>query len=438
MAGIYARGHALGGGVVTKARDPRPPDSFAGERDALGAAALASGGIHEMNPMGSMRRVGIGLIAAALVLAACQPAAPATTAPSSVAIASPQAPASPSAAPSPDVAELLAARLAALTSGEQRLTGTFRAGDLQATFEGSQSVNGPDTSSTLSTTVAGIVTTEQHVKVAGARYVQRGAGPWLVDTAPVSSGDFSSGMKKALDAATDLDAASPDAMTHHLQSKVESFDPVAFGFGSIGQAAIGTATYTFAAKTDGTPVSVQIEAAWKQSASGGTIDATLDLTIEFSKLDNRPVIARPSNVWTVYVSSVDHYSIAHPDDFDHRRDGSTDYFVAPDSKHVAYVLRDKLQAGATLNLVAGNELTAIKKLLGAKTGTNDPVSIAGFTGRLLTVAGASKAYGGKVVSYEAVLVKGKLVFVVGFIAPAGNAAAERVTMDALLATFRAT
>jgi hypothetical protein len=390
-----------------------------------------------MNRTGSMRRVGVGMIAAALVLAACQPAAPATTAPSSVAIASPQPSTSPTATPPPDVAKLLAARLAAITSGEQRLTGTFRAGDVQATFEGSQAVNGPDTSSTLSTTVAGIVTTEQHVKVAGTRYVQRGVGPWLVDTAAGSSGDVSSGLKKALDSAADLDAATPDATTHHLQSKVQSFDPIAYGFASIGQA-VGTATYAFAAMTDGTPVSVQIEAAWKQSASDGTVDATLDLTIEFLKLDNRPRIARPSDVWTVYESSADHYSIAHPDDFDRTREGSTDYFVGPDQKHVAYVYRDKLLAGATLNQVAGNELRAIKKLLGAKTGTNDSVSIAGFAGRLLTVAGANKAYGGKVVSYEAILVKGKVVYLVGLIAPAGNNAAERATMDALLATFRAT
>jgi hypothetical protein len=391
-----------------------------------------------MNRTGSMRRVGVGMIAVALVLAACQPAAPATDAPSSVAIASPQPSTSPTVTPPLDVAKLLAARLAAITSGEQRLTGTFRAGDVQATFEGTQSFNGPDTSSTLSTTVAGIVTTEQHVKVVGTRYVQRGVGPWLVDTAAGSSSDFSGALKKALDSATDLDATSPDATTHHLQSKVQTFDPMAFGFASIGQAAIGMATYAFAAKADGTPVSVRIEAAWNQAAGATTIDATLDLTIEFRTLDNRPSIARPSNVWTVYESSGEHYSIAHPDDFDRTREGSSDYFVGPDQKHVAYVYRDKLQAGATLNLVAGNELRAIKKLLGAKTATNDPVSIAGFTGRLLTIAGANKAYGGKVVSYEAILVRGKLVFVVGFIAPAGNDAAERATMDALLATFRAT
>lgn len=390
-----------------------------------------------MNRTGSMRWVGAGMFTA-IVLAACQPTAPATTAPSFVAIASPQASASPTATAAPDVAKLLAARFAAITSGEQRLTGTFRVGDVQATFEGTQATNGPDTSSSLSTTLAGAVTTEQHVKVAGTRYVQRGVGPWLVDTAAASSGDFSSGLQKALDSATDLDATSPDATTHHLQSKAQSFDPVAFGFAAVGQAGGGSATYTFVARTDGTPLSVEIKATWKQAAGSATVDATLDLTLEFTRLDNRPRIVPPTDVWVVYESSVNYYSIAHPQDFDYTHDGDTDAFVGPDSKHVAYVLRDKLPAGATLNQVAGNELRAIERLLGARTGTNEAVSTNGLSGRLLTITGASKAYGGKVVAYEALLVRGRLLYLVGFIAPVADGAANCTTLNALLASFRAT
>ena len=69
------------------------------------------------------------------------------------------------------------------------------------------------------------MTKEQHVKVAGTRYVQRGTGPWLVDTSSGGSGDLLKAMQDALKSVTDLDAADAGASVHRLQSKIQSFDP---------------------------------------------------------------------------------------------------------------------------------------------------------------------------------------------------------------------
>jgi len=378
------------------------------------------------------RLAAVALIAAVTTISACS-GAPAT--PASTEAPAPAASAAPSPTLPADVAKLLAARLGAMTSSEERLSGSLQVGDVRATFVGSESVNGPDSKSDLSTTVAGAVTTESHVKAAGTRYVKRGEGPWLLDTGAAASADFGSTLRDALDSATDIDASST-ASTHHLQSTVQSFDPIQFGFARIGQASRGSATYTFVARPDGAPVSVRIEASWKQAAGANTVDAVLDMTIDFVSLDSHPTIARPDAVWSIYQSAEDHYTIAYPPGYDRTRQSGIDYFFGPDSAHFAWVQRQRLPSGATLNLLAGQELRSLKKLVGAKSGTNDGASADGADARLLSVTGTSKQFGAKVLVYEALVVKGKLLFSIGYFAPAGNEAVDRGILNALLATFR--
>src|SRR2546425_3621593 len=76
------------------------PRRSRGQPGAQGAAA-ASGGMHDMNRTGSKHRIGLGLIAITLVLAACQTAATATNGPSSTAGSTPAASSSPATTPAP-------------------------------------------------------------------------------------------------------------------------------------------------------------------------------------------------------------------------------------------------------------------------------------------------------------------------------------------------
>jgi hypothetical protein len=368
-----------------------------------------------------------------LVLGACQSA----TTPSSAASAppTPVVTAGPTTTPLPDVAALLRAQLAAITSGDQRLTGTLRVGDIQATFEGTQSTNGPDSSSSLSTTVGGVVSTEQRTKVAGARYVKRGNGPWLEDASPAGSADLRAAFEQALSSAVDLDATIASSAAHRLSSTVPSFDPSRYGFAAAGAATPGTGTITFRARADGTPLSVTIQGTWKAASGSATVEASLDLTIEFTTLNNRPRISAPTDVWTTFVSDRFGFSHAKPATFDHRKDKLYDYFIGPTASAGYFATSRTTSDGYELNTIAASELAGLKTALGAKTAANEALTLGGERARLLSVSGSSKKLGGKVTVYEAVAVRGKYFYVVLWVAPTDRSDAVLGMMRQLLATF---
>ena len=132
--------------------------------------------------MKHLPRLMVGALAASLALGACQAAPASSNLPSPSPAASSLATVAPSATAGPDTAALLAAQYEQITSGILRLDGTIVIGTVQATFSGSSRSNGPDEASTLTTTVGDQASTEQHVRVGGTRYVQKGTGPWLVDS----------------------------------------------------------------------------------------------------------------------------------------------------------------------------------------------------------------------------------------------------------------
>jgi len=367
-----------------------------------------------------------------LVLGACQSA----TTPSSAAPGSPTTvvTAGPTTTPLPDVAALLRAKLAAITSGDQRLTGTLRVGDVQATFEGTQSTNGPDSSSSMATTVGGVVSTEQHIKVAGVRFAKRGIGPWLEDGSPAGSGDLHAAIEQALSAAVDLDATITGPAAHRLSSSVPSFDPSRYGFAAAA-ATPGTGTITFQAKADGTPLSVTIQGTWVAASAGTTVDGSLELTIAFTTLNSRPRITAPADVWTTFTSDRFGFSHAQPATFDYSKDKWYDYFTGPTASSGYFATARTSSRGSKLNTIAASELAGLKTALGAKSTANDAITLGGERARLLTVSGVSKELGGKVTIYEAVAVRGKYFYMVVWVAPTAEADAALGMMRQLLTTF---
>ena len=376
------------------------------------------------------RSIGAILITLAIVLGGCSPSAPASAPAATVTPTPSPAVLAPSATPGPDVAALLADRYAAVTSGELTLEGTLVIGTTQATFRGASRSNGPDEASTLTMIVGGRASTEQRVRLAGTRYVQRGNGPWLLDTNAPSGSDLEGALKAALKAAKDLDAGKLGAANHRVVAANQPFDPANFGF--TAPSAKGTATYSFLAKADGTPVSVIIAATWRQPSGEQTVDASLDLTLTFGRLNTKPAIAAPTPVWQAFVSDRWAYSVAYPSDYDYSKDKEADYFLAPSFGLVSVARVDS--AGYTLNEFAQAALAESKKALNAKTATNQAATLGGVKARLLTVGGTNA--GVKVTTFEVLAVKGKYVYDMVWFSEAGDEAAALATFTQMMSTFK--
>ena len=384
----------------------------------------------------SKRSLIIGL-ALSLVLLACQGG----SSPSGGAGASPgatghgaSAPASSSTGPATDVAAALREQLEAATSGEQRMSGTLRVGDIQATFESTSSSNGPDSTLVMSTTVGGVVSTEERAKVAGARYLRRGDGPWLNDSSTDENPGVGAAFKRALASVRDLDANASGSAPHRLVSDTLEFDPVEFGFAAAGQASPGTATFTFMTEPDGTPLSVLVEASWMARSGGGNDDASLDLTIEFVALNNGPAIKAPGDVWSMFSSDRFGYAYATPPAFNANGTKGYDGFIGPGA--TSYILSSRAPSqGNGLNVIAESELATWQQQLQASDGTSDVITLGGEPARLLSVSGRSPDLGGKVSVYEAVAVKGKYFYVVVVVTPREDASSGRLLARQVLATF---
>ena len=379
------------------------------------------------------RRIGAILITLVTVLGACGPSAPASAPASepagSVVPTASLAPPAPSMTPAPDVVTLLAERFAAVTSGEVALAGTLVVGNVQATFTGSSRSNGPDEASTFTTTVGGRASTDERVQLGGTRYLKRTGGPWLIDTSPARNSDLDGALKRAIGAAKDLDAGETGAANHRVEAANQPFDPAALGFAT--QSANGTATYAFLSKVDGTPVSVSIKATWRQPAGEQTVDASVDLTLTFVRMNTKPSISTPSPVWQTYVSDRWAYSVAYPHDYDHAKEKEADYFFAPSYGLVSVTRVDA--EGYTLNEIAQATLAQTKKAMKAGTATNEAATLGGVKGRLLTLAGTNE--GVKVTVYELLALKGKFVYDVFWFSKAGDDAAALATFSQMVASF---
>jgi hypothetical protein len=374
-------------------------------------------------------RLIVPIVLMSLALAACQAAPSATAVPTTAVAPSTGVPA-PSPTAGPDTAALLAAQYDQLKSGEVRMAGTLRIGSVEATFTGLIHSNGPDQSTTMTTTIGSQSSTEQHVRVAGTRYVQRGTGPWLVDATADGAGSVSPMLKDALHAATDLDSDAGPATNHRLEAADQSFDPVAAGFATAGTP--GRATYLFIAKPDGTPVSVSVTATWTQPGERGSVKADLDIVMTFSGLNTKPRITAPASVWQSFSSARWGYSVAYPGDYDYTKDKAADYFIGPANDLVSIQRQDA--DGYTLNQVAASELAATRETLRSKSATNEAIAIGGTKARLLTVAGTYD--GRKVVTFMAIAVHGKYAFAILWFADAGGEAAQLATFRQLLSTFQ--
>ena len=379
--------------------------------------------------MRARRQGGVAFVLV-LFLGGCAAATPSTAPVATVGPSTTASVAAPTPTAGPDVAKLLAEQYGMVTSGATTMTGSLVIGNVRATFSGTGLFNGPDSTQTLTTTVGGTGSTRQTATVAGARYVRAGDGPWLADTSSSSGDRLRTALEDALDVAHDLDAGVVGSANHRIEAADRPFDPVTMGFAAAATG--GTATYTFEAKPDGTPVSVAIAATWRQTGDGAPIDAALDLTLTFSDLGSRPRISAPDDVWERFRSARWAYQVARPSDFDLTSDDDYDLLIGPNERFVSMARAST--GGDGLNLLARGEVALLKDMLGTKAVTNVGITLGGLNARLLSATGTNKELGGRVVIHEAIAVQGKFWYSFVWVSTVGNEAADLTTFRQLLST----
>lgn len=394
-----------------------------------------------MTPFTRGLRVQLIALVACLAVAACQNAPVATPTPGPVGTPGASAP-PPSTAPSPsqvavDVVPLFVEAMKGFDSGIVNMDGSATVGPVKVTISGSQAFDGPDNKGKITTTVAGVSTVAETVLVAGKAFTKQGDGPWLAAPTPTSK-DLTGALKDtAAGSFTDKGTINRKGTTvHQLEAGSGSaFDPSVFLSSASGVTDVAGTT-TFYCKDDGTPVGATIDLTWKQAAGAATLDASMTFEIDFASLGSPQSITAPAEVWKRFNAAKRGYSIGYPPNYDHTARNGFDYFFGP-SDQFFFSSRTATQ-GYTLNIIAKGETSSIKSELKAKSVTNEDVVVGGVPGRLLKASGSSADLGGKVVFYEAIVVKGKFAYFIAWVSKQGNEEADLATFKQVLASFQFT
>ena len=387
---------------------------------------------------GTLRGLRPSLLALATALVvACQNTP--TVAPSPGGSTTPSA-APPSTAPSPseaavDVAPLFVEALKHLDSGIVEIEGTATVGPIKVDVSGTTTFDGPDNKGKVTSTVGGVATVSETVKVAGQAYAKSGDGPWLA-VAASSGKDLSSSLKNASASSfTDKGTTTRNGATVHQLEGTGSaaFDPSVFLSSATGISNVHGTT-TFYCKDDGTPVGATIDLTYTQTIGGQALDAALNFEITFSSIGSSQTIRAPEVVWKRFNVEKRGYSVAYPPNYDHTARQAFDYFVGPNDSFF-FGSRVATQ-GYTLNIITKSEISSAKTSLKAKAVSNEDVVVGGIPGRLLKATGSSADLGGKVVFYEAIVVKGKYAYFIAWVSHVGNEAEDLATFMQVLSTFQ--
>jgi len=350
----------------------------------------------------------LAALALGLIVAACGSSSATPTPPPASSTEAPASTSVPTVAPSPtaepvDVVALLTEQLATLKRGRVTMTGSLIVGNVQASIDAAIAFEGLDTDTTMTTTIGGVDTTVQTVLVAGSTYVRTNGGPWLPGDASTGKGlsSLTSASQLRLEDTGVVDRNGKQV--HALKAAGAAVNAADLGF-EVEGATNMTVALTYYADATGTPVGAAIQLRWQQPSGDATVDASADLELTFSQLGVLQGINIPSSVWVPFSSTRYHYTFYYPADWDYTKKKTYDLFISPSYPEMS-IFRMKT-SGYSLNTIAQAQAKAAKKYLGAKTTTNEAITVGGLKARLLTIAGSNKDWNGKVVFWEVVVVKG--------------------------------
>ena len=398
-----------------------------------------------MQLLDSRRRLVMAAVAAALVISvgAC---APTTETPSATPGGSPGASANPTAGPSSSPAPTPSAspstgartdpvagfrtRFAGGFAAEADITGELTIGGIAYPITGSYQVRGGDNHLVMN--LPGAPTTET-LAVGGVSYERRG-GLWF--ERPASPGAASGGLASAMRAVLDVrDAgvvARDGGSLHHLVPRTAAPLPLST-LGIANASDDGSVSIEFFVEDDGTLRVMALGATW--TPTGSTEPVSMSIEYAFGNIGGAISIERPDRTWATFSSKRFAYSLAYPSDWEPqtgRRKNDPDVLVTAGEAGV-YVYRTPSE-GYSLNALTSDYVAQIKRN-GAKATivSNRPAAIDGEKARRVewtAVFDGRRSWG-----LDAVVVRGRFVYVFDYAMLTKPTAADRADFDAIVSTI---
>ena len=376
-------------------------------------------------------RTGPGLLVISLVVGACtgvpadtstMPTAGPTTAPTAT-----PAPTSP-----PDVSSTFSKAFAAVHSGIIRMTATITVGSVESNLQVTNEFDRGDSKTTTIASVGSTETTTETVTVAGKHYTRTNVGPWLETAATPDSG-FGAAIGRLADNVSDSGVVDRDGRALHklVPTTSEPLSPKLLGVDA-GDAAVVTSEAVFYADAVGAPVAADISLSWTGGA-GRLTTGSIVLSLDFDRLGDPMRISPPPDVWNTLVSSRFDYAVNYPHEWDYFKGAAFDEFDSPVGVRVV-VVREK-NVGLTLNQFSSAWITYAKKEYKPAGTASEPATVDGLKARFVTLDKATLkgCACGKLVIFNALVVKEKSVYVISWLGPAGTEDKDEVVFKAVLA-----
>ena len=184
------------------------------------------------------------------------------------------------------------------------------------------------------------------------------------------------------------------------------------------------------AESDGTPVELTFNVAWRQPAGRADLRVALLLSYQLARLDEPLTVERPTDVWATFASERLRYRVGYPEQWDLEEMDHGDSFLGPDGSELfVYTASD----AGTLNEWVRESILFWKEELGQRSESNEPVTIGGEDGRLLSYRGELDNVP-TFVMIAAVVHEGRGYGLDWYSVP-GDESADRRTFEDILSTF---
>ena len=307
--------------------------------------------------------------------------------PGAAASASPSAPTS-APSPSVDVASAFVARLSRPDfSARAEVTGDVRIGTLDGEVRGEMSLSGPDYTSTLVFSLAGVEEAREEIAFRGQRFLKEGDGPWIRQTElrpprPHRPGAMASLLRSVRTVrVTGTEERDGRGLVRLEPPPDTNLDARALGVVDPSVRNV-SGRVEFLAEADGTPAVMDLEVRWDERVDSAWYGVTTDVEVAFSAIGQLVEISAPTRPWKPYVSRRLGYSIAYPENWGAYPGERSDEFRT--ARRMMGVTRLRAPKGATLDRLVANAIAFSRREYGARPETNEPVPLEEGEGRLLT------------------------------------------------------
>ena len=340
----------------------------------------------------------------------------------------------PSSSPDPSK-PFLAILTAPSFAAHCTISGKLTVGSTPYALSGAYDVGGHDSHQVLTVATPGTPQTSELIDAAGVAYVKRG-GLWFEKPATdaTSSKDLASALRTMLDVRDTGTELKDGRLLHHLESRSGARIPLS-AIGSADPAGDGTASIDFYVEDDGTPVLMEIDAAWTQVSGSTRQPASMAIEYHFVTVGQPVAIAAPPQVWSTFSSKRFGYVLAYPSDWEATQSpkkSQPDSILSADNAGV-FVNRYPSN-GYSLNAITAAYVKTIKRTgTKASVASNTAVTVDGSKARRIEWTAVYK--GTREWDIDVLIVRGKNVYLVEYSSLARITPADRSTFNAFLSTL---